>query len=89
MGYIERLTAKLPNLIISISEFIKEELKLLGVHEKKIKVVPNGVDYYRIEKVKRNNNSFDVIYVGRLISHKNVDILLRAISRLKKKISRY
>ena len=86
-GYIvERLTVKLPNLIIPISEKVKEDLKELKVPERKMKVVPNGVDFYRIQSVKPSHEEFDVIYIGRLISHKNVDVLLRALNIVKKEI---
>jgi glycosyltransferase involved in cell wall biosynthesis len=51
-----------------------------------MRVIPNGVDFYKIEKAEQNSEDFDVIYVGRLISHKNVDVLLKAISEVKEEI---
>ncbi|MFA5384775.1 MAG: glycosyltransferase family 4 protein [Eubacteriales bacterium] len=83
---VERLIAKIPHLAIPISEKIKEDLMSLGVSEKIMRVVPNGVDFYRIKKAEQNSENIDVIYVGRLISHKNVDILLKAISEVREKI---
>ena len=84
---VEKLTAKLPEFVMPISEKIKEDLKKLNVPEEIMKVVPNGVDFYRLQGIKPFSERFDVIYVGRLISHKNVDILLKAISIVKKEIS--
>jgi glycosyltransferase involved in cell wall biosynthesis len=83
---VERMTAKIPHLAIPISEKIKEDLKLLGVSEEIMRVIPNGVDFYKIEKVEQKSEDFGVIYVGRLISHKNVDVLLKAISAVKEEI---
>jgi glycosyltransferase involved in cell wall biosynthesis len=83
---VERMTAKIPHLAIPISEKIKEDLKSLGVSEEIMRVIPNGVDFYKIEKAEQNSEDFDVIYVGRLISHKNVDVLLKAISEVKEEI---
>ncbi len=83
---VERMAVKLPSTIIPISEKIKEDLKSIGVSEKIMSVVPNGVDFQKIEKVKPDSEEFDVIYVGRLISHKNVDVLLKALSKLKQEI---
>ena len=83
---VEKMVGKIPHLAIPISEKIKEDLKSLGASEKVIRVVPNGVDFYNIEKTKQNNEDFDVIYVGRLISHKNVDVLLKSISKAQEKI---
>ncbi|MBT9145824.1 MAG: Poly(glycerol-phosphate) alpha-glucosyltransferase [candidate division WS2 bacterium] len=84
---VERMIAKIPHLAIPISEKIKEDLKSLGVSEEIMRVVPNGVDFYGLQGIKPSSERFDVIYVGRLISHKNVDILLKAISVVKKEIS--
>ena len=83
---VERMTAKIPHLAIPISEKIKEDLKLLGVSEEIMRVIPNGVDFYKIEKVEQKSEDFDVIYVGRLISHKNVDVLLKTLYVVKKEI---
>lgn len=80
---IERWSSKLPKIIIPISDKIKEDLSLLNVPAEKLKVAPNGVDYYRLQKIKPAKEKFDVIYVGRLISHKNVDYLIRSIKIVK------
>jgi len=82
---VERLTAKLPKLIVPISEKIKEDLKVLKVPEDIMRVVPNGVDFYRLQEIKPSDEAFDIFYLGRLISHKNVDVLLRAISIAREK----
>ncbi len=83
---VERLTAKLPKLAVPISENIREDLKTLKVSESIMRVVPNGVDFYRLQEIRPSDEEFDVIYVGRLISHKNVDVLIRAISIAREKI---
>ena len=83
---VERTTAKIPHLAIPISEKIKEDLKSLGVSEEIMRVVPNGVDFYGLQGIKPFSERFDVIYVGRLISHKNVGVLLKAISEVKEEI---
>lgn len=81
---IENLALKLPNIIIPISERIKEDLLKNGVSKKFLRVVPNGVDFQRIQSIKAADEKFDVLYVGRLMSHKNVDVLLNALSVVKK-----
>jgi len=83
---VERLITKLPKLAVPISEHIKEDLKTLKVSESIMQVVPNGVDFYRLQEIRPLDEEFDVIYVGRLISHKNVDMLIRAISIAREKI---
>lgn len=77
---IENITVRLSKNIIPISERIKEDLLKIGIANENMKVVPNGVDYQRIQNVKPSIEKTDIIYVGRLISHKNVNVLLKALS---------
>lgn len=84
--YIEKLTTKLPKKLIPISPSIKEDLKIFNIPEEKMIVLPNGVDFQYTQEIKPNSQNFDVLYVGRLISHKNVDLLLKALSIVKNKL---
>lgn len=82
---IERIVLRMPDMIIPISEKIKEDLKQIGGHDEIMRVAPNGVDFAKMDGMRADGTkSFDIIYVGRLISHKNVNILLDAIYLLKK-----
>lgn len=76
---VERLAVRTPDTIIAISEYIERELHGIGRTDG-IEVVHNGVDYHGIEKVSPASAPWDVIYFGRLVPHKNVDMLLEAIS---------
>lgn len=89
---IEKAVSKISEDNIAVSEWTKQRLKDLGVHEEKITVVPNGIDLKEISKIKAEDSDkshgidekhYDVIFVGRLIKDKNVDVLLRSISLLK------
>jgi glycosyltransferase involved in cell wall biosynthesis len=86
-GYwVEKLSSKLPSKIITISEHTKDKLiNQLKVNPDKIVVIPNAIDIKEIEKVKPSKETSDIVYAGRLISHKNVDVLIKAISYLKDK----
>lgn len=88
LGIVGRLMERiillgLADKVIAISDQTKNDLISLGVRENKISVVPNGVDYGKIQKVRPAKEEFDVVYLGRLIKPKNVDVLLRAIELLK------
>jgi glycosyltransferase involved in cell wall biosynthesis len=76
----ENLALALSTNIIAISEFTKRKLKKGNVN-----VVSSGIDYTSIRKAKPLKKRFDVIYVGRLIKDKNVDLLIRAIALMKAK----
>ena len=81
---IERLSMKLPNKIIAVSELTKDRLISAGVNPSKISLINNFVDSEEIRKAKTNLPGTDLLFVGRLISHKRVDLLLEAIALLKK-----
>ena len=86
-GYlIEKITLKLPDLIIANSEKIKDDLTSVGVDANKIKVSPNGIDYQWISEISPKNEELDILYAGRLIEHKNVDVLIKAINIVRKEI---
>jgi glycosyltransferase involved in cell wall biosynthesis len=85
MGVIGRLVemavSRLTENNLAVSESTGRELQRLGARS--VRVVPNGIDFRRIEKIRPSNVESDVIYVGRLVSHKNVDLLIRAIGNLR------
>ncbi|MCX6776179.1 MAG: glycosyltransferase family 4 protein [Candidatus Micrarchaeota archaeon] len=80
---VERLALTLSSNIISVSEFTRR--KIMRKVDKKIPVFPNGVDYESLKKAKPLEKNFDVIFIGRLIKEKNVDVLLRAVALLRTK----
>ena len=94
---IENLVSKISEKNIAVSDWTKKRLEVLDVPEKNITVIPNGIDLKRISKIEpergltsvdsRNpgfdEKIYDVIFAGRLIKEKNVDILLKAVALLK------
>jgi L-malate glycosyltransferase len=85
-GYwMEKMSSKLPNKIVSISKHTTSNLKnKLNVKSKNIVTIPNAVDIKLIQSVKPSKEISDVIFAGRLIQHKNVDVLVRSINLIKK-----
>jgi len=81
---IERMTARLSARNIAVSHKTGRDLQRLGVSDPQI--IPNGVDFKGVNRVEPSELKSDVIYAGRLVEHKNVDVLLRAIKILKEDI---
>jgi glycosyltransferase involved in cell wall biosynthesis len=80
---IELLSARMPDEIIAVSEHTKKKLKKdLGI-KTKIFVVTNGVDLTTIKNIKPSKQKSDIIFAGRLLSHKNINLLITAIHILK------
>jgi glycosyltransferase involved in cell wall biosynthesis len=83
--FIERISTLLPNRIIVDSEFTRKKLALRHPHRQgQLLTAHNGVDLSEIEISKPAKARCDVIYAGRLMKHKNVDVLIKAIKELSK-----
>ena len=80
---VERLVSRLFNHIIALSEKQKQQLVDIGVNNQAITVIPNGIDLKRIQVSEKYKEDFDLVYLGRLNEHKNVDHILTAVSLLK------
>lgn len=79
---VEYATAHVPQQPIAVSDITADRLADIGPPRESIAVVPNGIDVNRIEKAplpeKRDDDSYDVLFAGRLIEDKNVSLLLDA-----------
>lgn len=81
---IEYISANLPDKIIAVSNETADNLhEVLSVSRKKIEIIENGVDVKFIDQLKPSSESFDIVFAGRLIGHKNVNLLLQAVAFLK------
>jgi glycosyltransferase involved in cell wall biosynthesis len=80
---IERLSILLPSKIIAVSEMTGERLRSEMNFKRSTPLVRNGVDMAAIKRVHAKTTHVDVMYAGRLIEHKNVDMLLQALAKLK------
>lgn len=79
---VERATARLPQHPIAVSEVTAARLATIGVGRDTIDVVPNGIDVEQIATVQPVESGYDVLFVGRLIPEKNVDVLLQAFDNV-------
>lgn len=77
---IERVSARMPHQIISVSQQTSERLREYLHVTVPIWTVPLGVDFEGIGAAPFSVNTTDVLYAGRLLAHKNVDTLVRAIA---------
>jgi glycosyltransferase involved in cell wall biosynthesis len=85
-GYmIEKISVSIPNEIISVSEYTTDKLKNSLKCKKNIYTIPNGNDYEKIQKIIPAQKKSDVIFAGRLLSNKNVDVLIKSIQLVKER----
>lgn len=81
---IEILVSKLTSGSIAVSEMTKKGLESLGVSGKDVYIVPNGIDLEKIGSIQPSINKCDIIFIGRLIREKNVDLLIEAMVHVKR-----
>lgn len=73
------------DLVTAPSQFVIDKLKASGVFEDvKTMKVPLGIELSD-KKSEKNYEILDILYVGRLIKHKGVHILIKAFKELKQK----
>lgn len=78
---VEWAAARLTDRNIAVSARTQRELLSLGAG--KVAVVPNGIDWQGINRVQASAVPSDIIYAGRLIEHKNLDMLIRALAIIR------
>ncbi|WP_254279319.1 glycosyltransferase family 4 protein [Haloarcula marina] len=79
---VERLAAAVPQHPIAVSGTTADALTAIGPAREDIQVVHNGIDVDHVQTIAPAENGTDLLYVGRLIPEKNVDMLLDAFDRL-------
>ena len=84
IGYaIERLASKLPDLFITDGYRVERQLKDVLHVSQPIQTIRSGIDLSLIDRISKANANSDIIYVGRLVQHKNVDQIIRALRLIK------
>ena len=81
---VEILVSKLTYKSIAVSEMTKKGLESLGVSGKNVYIVHNGIDLNKIGSIQPSVHKCDIIFVGRLIREKNVDMLIEAVVHVKR-----
>ncbi|MHA1251160.1 MAG: glycosyltransferase family 4 protein [Candidatus Helarchaeota archaeon] len=81
---IEIISSHLTKNIITYTPTIKNRInKIFKIPKKFIYLIPSGVDIRLFNKVPKNKVKNQIIFIGRLIPEKKVDILLKAMKLIK------
>lgn len=82
---VERVTATVPQHPIAVSNVTASRLAAIGPSRDRITIVANGIDVERIRTTDPVADGFDVLFAGRLIEDKNVDMLIQAFDSIASK----
>jgi L-malate glycosyltransferase len=81
--FVERVGTLLPDRIIVNSESTKRKLVERSPGRRgQLMSAYNGVDLSAIEAAHPSKHHSDIIYAGRLLPHKNVSVILKAVKKL-------
>lgn len=71
---------------VAVSEFTRRRLiGFMGIEPGKVSVVPNGVDVSKFQANESKKTWGRIVYVGRLVPHKHVEMLIDAFHQVRQK----
>jgi glycosyltransferase involved in cell wall biosynthesis len=79
---LERVAVRCPHRIISVSKMTTARLQPIAKTGRVI-TIPLGVDLAKIDKTEASDEHVDVLYSGRLLENKGVDLLIKALDQLR------
>jgi glycosyltransferase involved in cell wall biosynthesis len=86
-GYVgkalEKLAARLSGTMVAVSEMTGNDLHALN-DRADITIIPNGIDLSRIAAISPSDTVSDLLFSGRLLKEKNIDLLIRAVAIIRK-----
>ena len=84
---LEKIIKRITNHHIAVSRFTKQRLiDFLHIEPKNITVIPNGVDHHKFNGNLHDKKVGRIVYVGRIVPHKHVDMLIDAFRLVKERI---
>ena len=83
---IEKKVIRDSRYIIAHSVKTRDALLRSGFRGKEIRIISHGVELDTIESVPAAGEKSDIIFTGRLIRDKNVELLIRALALIKKEL---
>lgn len=79
---IEKVSVRLPNTIVAVSEGTAAKLIAIGAHGDRVLVVPNSISFDELSITVATVEAPELLFVGRLIEHKKADLAIEAAAIL-------
>lgn len=81
---IERMCTYLPHCITAASAQTKESLATIHGRDQRVALVASGINVAEVSSAPSATLNIDVLYVGRLVKDKHVDMLVEAVNLIAK-----
>jgi glycosyltransferase involved in cell wall biosynthesis len=85
--WVEAQSRRFGEILVPVSPFTARRLGV-DPESRRIRIVGNGVALDEIAAVEASQEPFDVVFLGRLIEDKRVDLLIEAIALLRERFPR-
>lgn len=83
---IQRMLKLAGDYHVAVSEFTKHRLiTFLGIDGRQVPVIPNGVDFQNFCRGSEKKVLGRILYIGRIVPHKHVEMLVDAFCKVKEK----
>jgi glycosyltransferase involved in cell wall biosynthesis len=79
---LERLCVRLSDVLVAISEGTADKLETIGANRSRVNVIPSPLDLTQLMAAAPASNAPELLFVGRLIDHKNANLAIEAASIL-------
>jgi glycosyltransferase involved in cell wall biosynthesis len=87
MAMLQKVLKLVSDYHVAVSDFTRRRLaEFLQVTPQKVTVIPNGVDFEAFATGDEERKWGQIIYVGRLVPHKNIDLLIEAFRIVKNNV---
>ena len=81
---VEKAVSRCTRWHIAISDFTRERaIAELGMSPSKVVTIPFGINYAGLRRICSVAKEEQILYAGRLATHKRLDLLIHAFARLK------
>lgn len=77
-AFLERVCIRLPNRIVAVSAGTADKLVAMGAKRDHVDVVPNALDLEQLFTVVAHASAPELLFVGRLIEHKQANLVIEA-----------
>ena len=82
---LERMCVRFPDAIVTVSDGTAEKLMSIGAKGDRLHVVSSTLDFDELDRTEPSLLAPELIFIGRLINHKNANLAIEATAILRER----